>query len=210
MKGSYLKTEKHKINLSLALLGHFVSEESKQKNREKHIGKRQTEESKLKKSESLKIFYARNPVSKEKGIKISKAKMGHMVTNETRDKLRKCAKLQWEHNYDKMAHAVFKARKPNKLELQLNRILQSNFPNEWKYVGNGQVWIGQRCPDFININGRKNLIELFGNYWHKPEDEELRKSHFKKFGFDTIVVWESELKDVENLLSKLSSKEVMR
>tara|TARA_Y100000310_G_C20660596_1_gene804507 strand:+ start:2259 stop:2417 length:159 start_codon:yes stop_codon:yes gene_type:complete len=35
------------------------------------------------------------------------------------------------------------------------------------------------------------------------EDEPLRKKHFAKYGFKTLVVWENELGNKSKLLSKL-------
>ena len=72
-------------------------------------------------------------------------------------------------------------------------------------MGNGEVFIAGKVPDWININGKKQLIELFGSYWHKPEDEEIRITHFKQFGFDTLVIWDKELKNREQLIDKIKS-----
>ena len=168
-----------------------------------------TEEENRKRGETIRMRHLKFGFTEKemtKGEKISKTKKGHSVTEETREKLRKAAKLQWVRDYNKLVQAVFHTRKPTKLETKFDLLLQTYFPGEWKYVGNGQVWIGGKCPDWINMNGKKKLIELFGNYWHKPEDEENRREHFKRFGFDTIVVWESELIDEKNLLDKFSNK----
>ncbi len=94
-------------------------------------------------------------------------------------------------------------KKPNKTETRLMELLDNYFPEEWKYVGNGELIIGGKCPDFANINGRKDLIELFGRHWHKPEEEQLRIVHFKNYGYNLLVIWENELKDTQTLISKL-------
>lgn len=54
------------------------------------------------------------------------------------------------------------ARKPNEYGKILDAILQEIFPNEWKYVGDGQLIINGKNPDWVNINGKKQLIELWG------------------------------------------------
>lgn len=82
---------------------------------------------------------------------------------------------------------------PNKLELKIQDWLNELFPNEWKYIGDFQTFIGGKCPDFMNINGQKKLIEVFGDYWHKNDDPEQRINHFKEYGFNTLVLWESEI-----------------
>ena len=115
---------------------------------------------------------------------------------EGRKKQSKKALKLWQNlEYkEKRLQALFKSRKINKLEQSLDNLLQTHFPNEWKYVGNGQIFIARKVPDFLNINGKKKLIELFGNYWHKKEDEFKRKNHFAKYGFKTLIIWEDELK----------------
>ena len=67
------------------------------------------------------------------------------------------------------AHRACK-RSFNKSEKLLDNILQQLFSKEYKFVGDGQVIIGWFNPDFININGQKKIIELYGDYWHnRPE-----------------------------------------
>lgn len=91
-------------------------------------------------------------------------------------------------------------RRPTKPEELLLKILNNLIPNEYKYVGNGEFILGGKCPDFININGQKKLIELYGDYWHKGQNPQNRIDYFKKYGFNTLVIWEHELKetDLEN------------
>lgn len=106
-------------------------------------------------------------------------------------------------------------KSPNKPEQKLNLILQSLFPNEWKFVGDGSFILGGKNPDFMNVNGQKKLIEMYGDYWHKKYTTrsqdyyipEKRIELFKQFGFDTLIIWESELKskDQSKLLEKLVS-----
>jgi len=95
------------------------------------------------------------------------------------------------------------AFKPNKPEKFLTNLLDQLFPNEYKYVGDFQFFLGGKNPDFMNINGSKSLIELYGYYWHKNDDPQDRIDHFKQFGFDTLVIWEKELKDQDALINKL-------
>ena len=93
--------------------------------------------------------------------------------------------------------------KPTKPEITLNKLLNKLFPNEYKYVGDFKFWIDGKNPDFMNINGKKKLIELFGDYWHKDDNPEDRINHFKPYGFDTLVIWESELKNKDEIIGKL-------
>lgn len=93
--------------------------------------------------------------------------------------------------------------RPNKVELYLQAFLNKHFSDTWKYVGDGQLIIGGKCPDFTNINGRKQLIELFGNYWHKDDNPEDKIGHYRKFGFDCLVIWENELNKEDELMQKV-------
>ncbi len=99
--------------------------------------------------------------------------------------------------------------KPNGLELYLDCLLQNYFPDEWDYVGDGQVIINGLCPDFINCNGKKQIIEIFGDYWHNRKNmkyyqtEEGRKEAFAKFGFSTLIIWESELINEQMIIEKI-------
>lgn len=82
---------------------------------------------------------------------------------------------------------------PNKPESVLIDIIE-RYGLPFKYVGDGQFILGYKCPDFLNINGKKQLIELFGTYWHSVFDVAARKEHFKQYGFQTLIIWEDELK----------------
>lgn len=93
--------------------------------------------------------------------------------------------------------------KPTRPEIQLNILLDKTFPGEYRYVGNGEVVIAGKNPDFININGKKKIIEMFGNYWHRGENPQRRIGVFKPYGFGTLVVWEKELRDLKSLKRRL-------
>ena len=91
---------------------------------------------------------------------------------------------------------------PNQLESKLAEILEDIYPGEFKY-NDGWFVLGGKIPDFVNVNGKKKLIELFGRYWHKPEEEQERVKLFRKYGWDCLVVWEDELKNVKKLKQKI-------
>lgn len=94
--------------------------------------------------------------------------------------------------------------KPNKKELELFDILNRILPNEYNINVEGNILIlDGKIPDFVNINGKRKLIEHFGDYWHKDENPNERIDLFKPFGYDTLVIWESELKDKAKLKDKI-------
>lgn len=99
-------------------------------------------------------------------------------------------KLLWQSSeYVKM---MMRARhiKPNKPELELLELIK---PLGFFYVGDGGLVVGGKVPDFWD--GAKNLIELFGEYWHKKSEVKSRVLHFKELGYNCIVVWSNELKN---------------
>jgi G:T-mismatch repair DNA endonuclease (very short patch repair protein) len=101
--------------------------------------------------------------------------------------------------------------KPNNKELQLGTLLDSLYPKQFRYVGDGQIIIDGCVPDFIDCNHRKLALELFGTYWHglkktgltREEAEQQRIDRFAKYGYSTLIVWEHELKQPEVLKEKI-------
>lgn len=140
------------------------------------------EEVRLRIGESVKRLY-KNPVYRERFI-LGRKKM---ISNET-----------WRHN-------VLRRRCPTKPEKKMGEILNGLFPMEYKFVGDGQIWIGNKNPDFININGQKKLIEVWGDYWHRHDIPDNLINNYLRYGFKTLIIWEHELN--ENLPSvELMSK----
>ena len=128
---------------------------------------------------------------------------GKHVPESMRLKLSAASKKNWEDiKYVKKVLARLR-EKPSRLELNLNTLLQEILPGEYKYVGGGQFILGGKCPDFLNVNGKKKLIEAFGIYWHDIFDVARRVGHFHQYGFDTLIVWEDELGDSERLAKKI-------
>lgn len=94
--------------------------------------------------------------------------------------------------------------KPNKAELALADILNRNLP-EFRYNGDFRlgILIGGFIPDFINVNGRKEVIELFGRHWHTGTfiQKNWRRSElgrlmaYNSLGWKCLVIWDNELKD---------------
>ena len=95
--------------------------------------------------------------------------------------------------------------KPNKPEKFLDELFQKLFPNQWKYVGDGEFILAGRCPDFIDVNGQKKIIELYGDYWHRNDNPQERIDLFAKYGYQTLVIWEHELEDMDKLEVKVVS-----
>lgn len=98
---------------------------------------------------------------------------------------------------------------PNKPERLLIDIL-NELKVEFTYSGDFSIMVGGKSPDFINQD-RKKIIEFFGIYWHgeertgqkKEEHERNRIEHFLKYGYDTLIIWEDELNNIEGIKYKI-------
>lgn len=138
-------------------------------------------------------------VSKETKKKIGVGNTGKVRSEEFKANVRKDVIKRWQdpEYKNRVVQATLRATtytKPNKLESEFAIWLDKYWVGKWKYVGNGQLIIGGKCPDFVHIN-KPLLLEIFGDYWHKDEDTFDRMSHFSQYGYDTKIVWESVFKN---------------
>jgi len=193
------------------LIGRKLSEEHKRKISEKRKikfkeeGFLNTEKTKKKISKSLKEYYKTHPgtmtgvVSPSKGTKLSNKQKLH---------LSKLAKLRWKDKtyLNKIRKGMH--LKPNKPEkVLINLFKENNF--DYRFVGDLEFIIEGKNPDFVNCNGQKKIIEMFGDYWHNNsktkyhQTEVGTKEHYAKYGWKTLIVWENELKDMDSVLEKV-------
>lgn len=196
-------SEQHRKNISKAKMGnqynlgkHF-SKEHRKKMSNSHKGKQFSEKHKRKLREN------------HKGM------LGKCFNDKAKKKMSKAAKNRWKNpKYkEKQLKAMFIGLelRPTNPERRLRNGLNKLFPKEYKYVGDGTIFIGYKNPDFINTNNQKKIIELFGDYWHskkrtgrtKSQEENQRIKHFSKYGFKTLIIWECELKNIKQLKKKL-------
>lgn len=92
--------------------------------------------------------------------------------------------------------------KPNKVERELREFLNLYLPGEFTYNG-GQVIIEGKVPDFFCIKNQKALIELVSERYHDEDELEDREELFSKYGFKTLMVYDYELKNEEELFNKI-------
>lgn len=221
-------SEETKEKLRKSSVGKKFSKRTRKRMREARLGMKLSEETKMK----IGIAGRGRHSTEETRKKISKALKGRMVSKETREKLRKAqtGKKYSDKSKEKMRQthldlwrdakyrercvkATFEATKfkPTKPEKILDKILRKLFLDEYKYVGNGSFLVGYRSPDFVNVNGQKKIIELFGDFWHNEmhtgvpteEHERERINHFAEYGYKTLIIWEHELEDLQKLEKRL-------
>lgn len=134
---------------------------------------------------------------------IRKAMQGRVFSDEHRQKISDAKKENFKDPEFCKKMGIAWGMKPNKPEKLILKLLDRMYPGEWKYTGDFSFTINGKCPDFVNCNGQKKCIELFGSYWHEGENPQDRIDTFKPFGFDTLVIWEKELKDIGNVAKKI-------
>lgn len=120
-------------------------------------------------------------------------------------------KKQWENPETVRRFMVSNRAKPNGQERLLDGMINS-ITDEFAYNGDASqgVVVGGKVPDFVNVNGKKQVIELFGDWYGQKktgftegESEERLKLVYDKFGFDCLIIWERELKDANRLITKI-------
>lgn len=126
-----------------------------------------------------------------------------MNSPEVKKKSRQAAIKMWKDPEFVKKQMKSRSIKPNKAELNLNKFLHRILPNEYKFVGDGEFILAGKCPDFVNVNGQKKIIELYGNYWHKGETGQKRITLFRQYGYETLIIWENELEDEVALKGKI-------
>lgn len=208
-------------------LGHRLSEEHKRKISEGGKGKKRSLETRARISKAMKErpmpwMIGDKNISKRPEVAAKKSaslkKVDHYWTRGKNSAMKRPevrAKFSGENhifkrNPDALRNCMrAQHAKPNSKEFQLNSILQSIWPKEWQFVGDGKVVIEGFCPDFINVNGKKLIIELFGDYWHNrigaKEKDQRRIKAYKSKGFDTMVIWENELSQSSNVIKKITN-----
>lgn len=198
LKGKHYKprTEIHKKRISQALIGRKLPDETKRKLSKAKKGKKFSEEHKRKLSEAHK---GKHHSSK---TEFTSKRMKEMWADSTFREL--------------VVKKIVKGTviRPTTIEVKFIETMRKNHL-PYKYVGNGEVVIGWYNPDFINTNGQKVVVELYGCYWHKCKicnfgnrDSEIsRVKNYAKYGFKTIEIWEHEIDDEQLILNKINEGE---
>lgn len=185
-------------------LGRKHTNEFKQAVSARHKGRVNSEETKRKMSLAAKGRDMSLPVKASADLR-----RGTTHTVETKTKMSAAQKRLWAdpiHHKEQQSKMARGARltRPNIPETKLLNLLESIQPSDWKYVGNGNLIIAGKNPDFANVNGKKLLVELFGSHWHRDDSPRKRMAIFRPFGFRTLIVWEHELQDQKALVNKIN------
>jgi len=149
--------------------------------------------------------------------KISESNMGREVTAKTKRLIGDKNKIAMVRNWKDPQYVLMQIQKrgvkPNKTEQRYMDYFDLNFP-DFKYNGDGRlgVVLAGLVPDFVNVNGKKQVVEIFGEYFHSEKNKQLkwhqteigRISRYKEVGFDCLVIWSLEIKKPELLKEKMT------
>lgn len=150
----------------------------------------------------------------------SKANVGKKfsIEHRTRISLTRIRRGLSKGDNNPMAKEANVARYFAKPEKAVWDMLDKYCPGAFRYNGDfsQKVMLNGLIPDFVNVNGRKVVIEVFGDYFHNPKYFKLKRNRtevgrieaFAEVGWDCVVIWESELKEPEKVLEKIARMEV--
>lgn len=171
--------------------GRHHTEATKQKQRKSMTGKHHilTEATKLK----MKAYHMRPEIRQMHSDRLKRQWQSEDFRNKCAIKnmkiLRRVAKLGSN-------------KKCNTGEQYLLNILSGLFPKEYQY-NDGWFMLGRKFPDFVNTNGQKKVIELFGEKFHPIFDVANYQEHYKQFGYDVLIIWGIQLRSKKKLIKLL-------
>ena len=189
----YIHTEETKAKISETETGKEISDETKHKLRESHIGIRRCEKiERICKFCGKRFFVYPYIVKNGNGIYCSLS----------------CVAKARIHNARPDMTAPEKAFE--------SLCIKNELP--FKFVGDGSLWFGNVNPDFIHTGRKKIVVEVFGDYWHSPlvnrnieyvQTLEGRTAQLKAEGYKTIILWETDLmrEDAESFILHEMHKE---
>jgi len=100
-------------------------------------------------------------------------------------------------------------QEPNNAEMTLFGIM-CYLGLSYKYTGNGQFILMGCAPDFVHLKSRK-IVEMYGERWHLPQEEQERITLFARSDYQTLIIWSKELapKSREKLYKRLLDFEAL-
>lgn len=192
--------------------GHTANPETKQKMAEAHKKRYENPDLRQQISTTLKEF-CRDPSVRQRK---AKASMGRPQSASERAKKAEASKRKWQE--PEFISRIVRAwhRRPTEPELILKGILDRTLP-QFQYNGDLRlgIIIGGLIPDFPNVNGKKEIIELYGDYWHSSKviGDNWRRSElgrimtYNSLGWKCLILWEHEIKHLseDEIVEKIQS-----
>lgn len=151
---------------------------------------------------------------------------GRKITEETKRRISEAKTGKYggknnpfygKHHTKETLKRIIKSRnrKPNNAEILLDSIIH-RVTDSFQYNGDLRlgISIGGKVPDWVNVNGEKQVIELLGHGWHipnkwfrVPESKTLNNiiAHYKSHGWKCLAIYDYELKDEREIAGKLDT-----
>ena len=136
-------------------------------------------------------------------IKIGVKRLNQSVSQETKHKLCLRSKATWD-NMTKEERILRIGNMLHRRTPSYPEQVFSNLCKSFKYVGDGQLIIEGKNPDFVDATGTK-LIEIWGEHWHKGQNPQDRITLFKNLGYACLIIRAKELRHPEQVLVKVQS-----
>jgi hypothetical protein len=125
-------------------------------------------------------------------------------------------KARWQDPIFISKYVLGMNMKPTKPEKYIIDICEKFFP-DFEYNGDYRlgVSLGGLIPDFFNTNGKKQVIEVFGDYFHSGEKVEGRWNRtelgrimaYNSVGYRCLILWEHEINKLprEDIVSRIKT-----
>lgn len=161
---------------------------------------RPTEEAREKISQKSRAMWA-NPSHKENHSKYMRQMWQDPIRREEASQR---VKAMWQDPVHKEKHLrASRQALGQRPTMPEGKVLKAITSYKLPYIYNGaacNLIISGRCPDFVNTNGKKAVIEVFGDYWHchtkdYGQTEQGRKEIFEPLGFKLLILWGSHIKE---------------
>jgi len=121
------------------------------------------------------------------------------LTKETDARLVNTSSKQKEHWKDpEFAKMMLHRRTPSGPEQTFIDLCK-----EFRFIGNGDLVIDGKNPDFVCINDGHKLIEIWGEYFKKNRNPQDLVDFYKIRGYDCLIIWASELSHEEKVMAKI-------
>lgn len=178
-------SDEWRINISLSKkgknhpnYGKHLSEETRRKISQSNLGK--------------KVI-----ITPEVAQKISQRAKGKKKTDEHKKKLSESLKGK-KHSPERIeaiVAGVSRSRKKKGITRPERMVLDAYGLFGLEYTGDGKYWIGlkngkKKNPDFVKY---KIAIEVFGDYWHRGEDQNELIKKYNDIGWRCLVLWEKDI-----------------
>jgi len=137
---------------------------------------------------------------------ITKQKMSDAISKKWTDKdyydkMCKIRKKQMTSLVKEKICKQLKSRNITGLERKVISIIKK-YDLDFKYVGDGSFVLHGFNPDFINVNGKKQIIEVFYEYFKEKQYGSLdrykkqRYAIYRGYGFDTLFIGHLDLQSL--------------